>query len=124
MAKAACATVDEYLALQPEPVRRALERVRAALRAALPGAEELISYKIPTYKLRGKVVLYFAGWTHHYSIYPASERLVAAFASELEPYEVKGSTLRFPLSAPVPEELIGRIARFRLEEGGAPHETV
>jgi uncharacterized protein YdhG (YjbR/CyaY superfamily) len=109
-------SVDQYIAAQPEAAREALGRVRGAILKALPKAEEVISYQIPTYKLAGGAVLYFAGWKEHFSLYPAGARLVAAFKDELRPYEVRKSTLRFPLSQPVPEKLIGRIARFRVKE--------
>ena len=109
-------SVDEYIASQPEAARDTLERVRRAIREAVPKAEETISYKIPTYKIRGDAALYFAGWKRHYSLYPASERLVAEFREELAPYEVNKGTIRFPLSQPVPVKLIARIAKFRAKE--------
>ncbi len=113
MAKTNFKTVDEYITSQPESVRVALERVRRTIRKALPGAEEVISYQIPAYKLRGRAVLYFASWKQHYSIYPASEDVVAALGEALAPYELGKGTIRFPLSRPVPERLIARIARLR-----------
>jgi uncharacterized protein YdhG (YjbR/CyaY superfamily) len=106
-------SVDEYIAGQPDALRAVLKRVRAAIRKALPGAEEVISYKIPTYKLKGTAVLYFAGWKHHYSLYPASASLVAALKEDLAPYKVNKGTIRLPLSEPVPAKLIERIAKFR-----------
>jgi uncharacterized protein YdhG (YjbR/CyaY superfamily) len=109
-------SVDQYLASQPEAMQGILDRVRSAIRAAVPAAEEVISYQIPTYKLNGLLVLSFAGWKRHYSLYPAGARLVAAFADELAAYEVEKGTIRFPLDQPVPVELIGRIARFRVQE--------
>jgi hypothetical protein len=63
MAKTDFKSVDEYIAAQPETVRSVLQRVRSAIRQALPGAEEVISYQIPTFKLHGGPVLYFAGWS-------------------------------------------------------------
>ena len=109
--------IDEYIAGFPRAVQGSLKRVRAALRTALPKAEEAISYRIPTYKLQGRYVIYFAGWKEHYSLYPANGRLVAAFKDELAPYEVNGKgTVRFPLSEPVPVKLIERIAKFRAKE--------
>jgi uncharacterized protein YdhG (YjbR/CyaY superfamily) len=63
-------SVDDYIAAQPEPAQDVLQRVRSAIRKALPAAEEVISYKIPAYKLRGGIALYFAGWKQHYSLYP------------------------------------------------------
>ena len=109
-------SVDEYLAAQPEATHRILGRVRSAIRKAMPEAEEVISYKIPAYKLHGRVVIYFAGWKEHYSIYPASGALVAEFREELAPYEISKGTIRFPLSRPVPVKLIERIAKFRAQE--------
>jgi uncharacterized protein YdhG (YjbR/CyaY superfamily) len=116
MAKTDFKSVDEYIASQPEAVQGVLKRVRSTIRKAVPGAEEVISYKIPTYKLDSGPVLYFAGWKQHYSLYPASGRLVAAFKDELASYEVNKGTIRFPLSQPVPVKLIGRIAKFRAKE--------
>ena len=116
MAKTDFKSVDEYIASQPEAVQGVLQRVRTTIRKAVPRAEEVISYKIPTYKLNGGPVLYFAGWKQHYSLYPATERLVAAFKDGLEPYEVNKGTIRFPLSEPVPVKLIERIAKFRAKE--------
>ena len=116
MAKTDFKSVDEYIASQPAAVQGILGRVRNSIREALPGAEEVISYQIPAYKLRGGRVLFFAGWKQHYSLYPAGERLVAAFRDELASYEVNKGTIRFPLSQPVPVKLIGRIAKFRAKE--------
>jgi len=109
-------SVDEYIALQPKTVRDLLERVRNTIREALPGAEEVISYKIPAYKLNGERVIYFAGWKQHYSLYPATKCVIAEFKDELASYEIKKATIRFPLSQPVPVKLIGRIAKFRAKE--------
>jgi uncharacterized protein YdhG (YjbR/CyaY superfamily) len=116
MAKTDWKSVDEYIASQPKAVQSVLERVRSTIRKAVPGAEEVISYQIPAYKLQGLAVIYFAGWKQHYSLYPATGRLVAAFKDELASYEVSKGTIRFPLSEPVPVRLIGRIAKFRAKE--------
>lgn len=116
MAKTDFKSVDEYIAAQPEAVRGVLECVRSSIRKAMPTAQEVISYQIPAYKLKGGVVLWFAGWKRHYSLYPAGDRLVAAFRDELARYEVNKSTIRFPLSEPVPVKLIEGIAKFRAKE--------
>ena len=109
-------SVDEYIASQPDGVQSVLNRVRSTIRKAVPGAEETISYKIPAYKLNGDRVLFFAGWKHHYSLYPATKRVIKAFRVELALYEVSKGTIRFPFSEPVPVKLIGRIAKFRAKE--------
>ena len=123
MAKTDFKSVDEYIASQPEAVQGVLKHVRSAIRKAVPSAEEVISYKIPTYKLHGGPVLYFAGWKQHYSLYPATGRVLAAFKDDLAPYEVNKATIRFPLSEPVPVKLIERIAKFRAQEVAARTKT-
>ena len=116
MAKTNFKSVDDYIATQPETVQAILERVRGAIRKAIPRAEEVISYQIPAYKLDGGAVIYFAGWKEHYSLYPASDRLVKAFKSDLAPYKISKGTIRFPLDEPVPAKLIADIAKFRAQE--------
>lgn len=113
-------SVAEYIAGFPPSTRAVLRRVRAAIRQALPGAEEVISYRMPAYRQHGYVVIYFAGWKQHYSIYPAGARLVAAFRKDLAPYEVNNKgTIRFPLDAPVPTALLGGLAAFMAKEAEA-----
>ena len=116
MTKTNFTNVDEYIAAQPEARQAVLRTVRSAIRKALPKAEEVISYKMPAYKLKGAVVLYFAGWKQHYSLYPAGDRLVAAFKNELTPYKISKGTIRFPLGKLVPVKMIERIAKFRATE--------
>ena len=117
MAKTKFTSVDEYIAAQPKAAQVAMKRVRSAIRKGVPGAEEAISYQIPTYRLHGRSVIYFAGWKEHYSIYPSTRPLVAAFEKALEPYDVNDKgTIRFPLSQPVPVKLIEGLAKFRAKE--------
>ncbi|MBI4953001.1 MAG: DUF1801 domain-containing protein [Myxococcales bacterium] len=116
MARTDFRSVDEYIATHPEAVQAVLERVRGAIRKAVPRAEEVISYQIPAYKLDGGTVIYFAGWKEHYSVYPATARVVEALADDLAPYQLSKGTIRFPLSRPVPVRLIARIAKLRAEE--------
>ena len=104
------------MASKPAHVAEVLEIVRGAIRKALPNVQELITYKMPTFKLGGVVILHLAGWKDHYSLYPARPTLVAAFKKELAAYEVERGTIRFPLSAPVPVKLIAAIAKFRAQE--------
>ena len=109
-------SVDEYIAAQSEPVQDILTRVRSAIRKAVPEAEEVISYQMPTYKLHGNQLIAFAIWKQHYSIYAATKDLVATFHDELSPFKIDRGTIRFPLSQPVPVKLIERIAKFRAKQ--------
>jgi len=119
MAKTDFKSVDEYISTFPKATQVVLRRVRGTIRRALPGADEVISYQIPGYKIRGERVIYFAGWKQHYSLYPVGDRIVKAFMKELAPYEVEKSTVRFPISKPVPVKLIERIAKARAKEAAA-----
>jgi uncharacterized protein YdhG (YjbR/CyaY superfamily) len=116
MAKADHTSVDDYIAAQPAAARPALERVRATIRKALPRATEGISYQIPVYKLDGRMVLYFAGFKSHYSIYPASVRVVSALEKELAGRLHSKATVRFSFTDAVPARLIARIAKVRAAE--------
>jgi len=112
--KAKVASIDDYIAACPEDVRKPLERLRAAIRAAAPGAGEKISYGIPTFTLNGNLV-HFAAFTKHISFFPTSSG-VRAFKRELAAYSLATGTVRFPLGRPVPLGLIRRIVRFRVAE--------
>jgi uncharacterized protein YdhG (YjbR/CyaY superfamily) len=109
-------SVDQYIAAQPEAIQATLGRLRGAIRKAVPEAQEVISYKMPTYTLHGDRLLYFAVWKQHCSIYAATKQVVAAFQDQLAPYKIDKGTIRFPLSEPVPVKLIERIAKFRAKE--------
>ena len=113
MSAAPVQTIVDYIALQPRAAQLALDRVRRAIHKAVPDAEECISYSIPAFRWNGRILLYFAGWKEHYSIYPAGDAMSAAFQGELDAYRASKGTLRFPLDKPVPAALIGRIAEFR-----------
>ncbi len=123
MAKTKFESVDDYIASQPESVRRALRLVRKTIRAAVPRAEEVISYRIPAYKLPEGPVLYFAGWKQHFSLYPATGSVPAVLKQELASYKISKGTIRFPLSEPVPVKLIARIAKLRAKEVAARKKT-
>lgn len=116
MAKTDYQSVDQYLKQQPDAARKQLERVRRAIKKAVPRAEEAISYQIPAFKLDGRALLYFAGWKEHYSLYPATAGVVARFGKVLKGYLVSKGTLRFALSEPVPTQLIAGIASQRASE--------
>jgi uncharacterized protein YdhG (YjbR/CyaY superfamily) len=104
-------SVDAYIGRQSADVQRVLTRIRGIVRKALPNAEETISYQIPTYKIDGRSVVYFAGWKQHWSLYPVDDRVRAALGADLDGYEFSKGTLRFPLADAIPEKLIARVVR-------------
>jgi len=119
MAKTDFKSVDEYITSLPPERHLPLRRVRALIRKALPKATEGISYQVPVYKVGGKMVLYFAGFKNHYSIYPATAKLMKAMKKELTPYRHSKATLRFAYDEKIPSALITRIAKTRAAEVSA-----
>jgi uncharacterized protein YdhG (YjbR/CyaY superfamily) len=111
------AAVDAYIAGLPPAARAALGAVRAAIGRALPPeAEEVISYRIPAYRVAGRIGLWFAAWAEHYSLYPIGAKAEAELGEDLSRYGRGKGTIRFPLAEPVPEALIERIARLKAAE--------
>jgi uncharacterized protein YdhG (YjbR/CyaY superfamily) len=113
------ATVDEYLAGLPEDRRGPMEQIRSAIRAAAPEAEEVISYKMPAFKLDGRFFVSYDAYKAHYSLFPWSDRMLAALGDEIAPYAKGRGTIRFPAGQPIPTDLIRRIVAIRLEEHAA-----
>jgi uncharacterized protein YdhG (YjbR/CyaY superfamily) len=108
-------SIDEYIAAFPEDLQEILQKVRTTVRAAAPEAEETISYHIPTFTLKGRYLVYFAGYQKHVSVYPAPIG-IAEFREELATYASGKGTAKFPLDKPIPYDLITRIVKFRVRE--------
>lgn len=106
-------TVEAYLASLSDPSREAVERLRETVLAELPGAEQRISYGIPAFFVDGRVAMYVAGWKKHVSVYPVPEG-DEAYAAATAPFVAGPGTLKFPLSAPLPLDLVAWTARLHL----------
>ena len=103
-------TIDEYILAQEEAVQPRLREVRNVIKEAIPEAEERISWSMPTF-WKGRNLIHFAASKRHLGLYPGDEA-VEAFQEELAGLRVSKGTIRIPWSAPLPAELIGRIARW------------
>lgn len=103
-------SVDEYIESFPADVQVILQEVRAAIRAVVPGVGERISYQLPTITMDGKALMYFSGWRKHIAVYPIPP-VDDELGAEIEPYRSGKGTLKFPLSQPIPYELITRLAQ-------------
>jgi uncharacterized protein YdhG (YjbR/CyaY superfamily) len=108
------ANIDQYIAAFPEATRILLEQLRAVIRQAAPGAEEVISYGMPAFKEK-RVLVYFAAWPRHIGFYPTASGM-AAFKNELADFKTSKGAVQFPLVKPLPLELISKIVKFRVEE--------
>ena len=108
-------TVDEYLARLPEPARSTLQKIRAAIRSAVPAeATEAISYRMPAFKYKG-VLMWYAAFADHCSLFPGAS-VIAAFKNELKGYAVSKGTIRFPTDKPLPGALVKKLVKARLAE--------
>ncbi len=107
-------TIDEYIAGFPTDVQEILQRIRQTIREAAPEAQERISYKMPTFTLKGNLV-YFAAFKNHIGFYPIPSG-IEEFKEELSAYEQGRGSIQFPLDKPIPYDLISRIVKFRVKE--------
>ncbi|MFJ4653490.1 iron chaperone [Nocardia sp. NPDC088792] len=112
---ATATSVAEYVTGFPAETQAVLEHVRSAVRTAVPGSTETISYDIPAVQVNGKAVMYFAGWKKHISVYPVPVG-DSAYAQAIAPYVAGKGTLKFPLKDPIPFDLIGRTAALLASE--------
>jgi len=110
--------VDEYIALAPKKHQEALKNIRKAIKEAAPQAEELISYRIPSYKYHGSLV-HFAAFKNHCSFIVVNKAILETFKSELEGFYNSGATIRFTAEKPLPEALIKEIVEKRMKENEA-----
>lgn len=110
------ATVADYLAALPEPQRVALERLRAVIMAAAPGGTDAISYRMPAVRYRGRVLLSYAAFRDHCSLFPWSGATIDSLGEELAPYRTGKGTLQFRTDEPIPDTLVERIVKARIAE--------
>ncbi|MCI0583785.1 MAG: DUF1801 domain-containing protein [Chloroflexi bacterium] len=111
--------VDPYLATLPDDRRIWMQTLREAIRAAAPGAVEVMTYKMPGFKSHGSFLVSYDAYKRHYSLFPASDAVVEACGAELRPYLTGKGTISFPIGMPVPVELVTRIVRVRVAENAA-----
>jgi uncharacterized protein YdhG (YjbR/CyaY superfamily) len=114
--RSAPATVDEYLATVSEPARSTLIEMRAAIRsAAPPEAIETISYRMPALRTKGGVLVWFAGFSNHCSLFPTAA-VIDTFKDELKDFSKSKGTIHFPTGQPLPIMLIKKIVKARVRQ--------
>jgi uncharacterized protein YdhG (YjbR/CyaY superfamily) len=110
------AAVRSYITRQPDKARVALKAIRSAIKAAAPKGDEVISYGIPAYCVNDRVLIYYAGWKNHVSLYPMTPAIRRAFAADIKGLKVAKGTIQFPLTKAIPVPLVRRLVRARLAE--------
>ncbi len=108
--------IDDYIAGYPKETQIILETIRTTIKIAAPGAEETISYGIPTFTVGGKYLVYFAAYKNHIGLYPVPGG-TKEFEKDFLSYKTSGKgTIQFPSDKPMPLKLITKIVKFRLKE--------
>ena len=110
--KAKTKTVDEYLAALSLDKRAALEKLRRAIRGAVPRAEECISYQLPAFRLDGRMLVWYGAGANHCAFYPGA--VVEAHKNELKDYDISKGTIRFQPDNPLPATLVRKLVKARM----------
>lgn len=115
MKTAVAPNTDTYIGTFPKETQLVLEQMRATILKAAPGAEEIISYGMPAFRINGGMLMYFAGYKNHIGLYalPSGN---AAFKKELSAYKMGKGSIQFPLDKKLPLALITKIVKFRVQE--------
>jgi uncharacterized protein YdhG (YjbR/CyaY superfamily) len=108
--------VDEYLRGVQEPGRSTLQTLRRTILEIVPDAEEVISYRVPAFRVRGETVAGFAAFKNHLSYLPFSGSVLSQLADELDGYAMTKSSLHFPVDRPLPKALVKKLIRVRLAQ--------
>ena len=105
-------THDSYLAAVSDDQRAALESLRKSIKAAVPQAEECISYGLPAFRLNGKFLVAYGAAKHHCAFYPGA--VVETLTSELKDYDTSKGTIRFPANKPLPPTLVRKLVKLQI----------
>jgi uncharacterized protein YdhG (YjbR/CyaY superfamily) len=108
--------VDDYLRGVEEPKRSTLQALRRTILEIVPDAEQVISYRVPAFRLRGKTIAGFAAFKDHLSYLPFSGSVLGQLADELEGYTMTKSALHFPVDRPLPKTVVEKLIAVRLGE--------
>jgi uncharacterized protein YdhG (YjbR/CyaY superfamily) len=108
-------SIDEYIKNAPSSTQKMLKQIRAIVKKTAPLAEEVISYSIPAFKLNKTILIYFAGWRNHVSMYPVP-KANQTLQKEIFRYQTGKGTLQFPLDKPLPLKFATKIVKLRVKE--------
>ena len=113
MSRIAPKNVNDYFKTIPPGSKPGMKKLRANIKKIFPEGEETISYQIPTIKYKGKMLMAYAAFTRHYSIFPMNKAIKNALGEELKKFRVKGSTLQLDFDQSPPASLLKKISRIR-----------
>jgi uncharacterized protein YdhG (YjbR/CyaY superfamily) len=106
--------VDRYIETFPPEVQLLLIQLRDLIHEEAPQVVETFSWGMPTFNYLGTLV-FFAGFKKHIGFYPLPSG-IEAFSAELTDFHTSKGTIRFPLDAALPVELVRKLIRYRIAE--------
>lgn len=106
--------VSDYISRFPNETQKKLKQLRAHIKKAAPEAEEVISYSMPAFKLN-RIIVWYAAYQHHIGLYPTPSPM-KIFKKELAVYKTSKGAIQFPITKPLPLQLITKIVKFRVNE--------
>ncbi len=112
-------SVDDYLTSIPEDARNALENLRKIIKKVVPGAVEIISYQIPTFKHNGRMLVAYSAHKNHCSLHLMSKSLMSVYEEELKSYDTTKASIHFTLEHPLTAELVNKLVSARIKENEA-----
>jgi len=113
-AKVKVNTVDDYIDILPEDVQEKMQSLRNAIREAAPAASEVISYKMPAFKMNN-ILVWYGAFKNHVGFFPTAEA-IEVFKKELSQYKASKGTIQFPFEKPLPLALVKKIVKYRVKE--------
>lgn len=108
--------VQAYIAAQPPAARKHLKALRSAIRAAAPDAEDAWSYRIPAFRLEKRILVWYAGWKEHVSLYPIGPEILKRLGVDPKQYAISKGTIKFPLNRPIPVSLVKRLVKAKVAD--------
>lgn len=108
--------IDTYLAALDEPKQSTLRELRTTILAIVPDAEQCISYGMPAFRLRGKVIAGFAAFKNHLSFFPHSGSVLPELRDDIDKYTTSKGTLQFAIDTPLPEALVQKLIAVRIRQ--------
>jgi uncharacterized protein YdhG (YjbR/CyaY superfamily) len=108
--------VDKYVARLPRPARTALSGLRKQIKALAPGASELISYQVPTFRYKDAPLVSYAAFPNHGSLFVISFAFMRAHKAALKSYHTSGVTIRYLYEKPLPASLVKKVITWRMKE--------
>ena len=110
------AGVEAYLAALTDEQRTVLENLRETIRAAAPDATEQISYGMPAFRTNGRILVWYAAFKRHFSLFPASQAVLDALGDQIAPHHTGKGTIQFTAERPLSPDVVTRLVKVRLAE--------